>query len=428
MTVPQTDVRLDTSDRRLERAFRVVPYVLLAVSTLLASMADDLIEHRTAAHRLGMLGVAAVAAGWMLWMVTLHPAWARRRRLMALYCAGLLVLIGVLVTRSPWFGLFALTGYLHTWELLSGRWRVAGVTATAALHVTAIFGGRLPEPSLPAVAAFLLMVAVSAGLAVAFSRWGEITTEQNEQRKRIIVELAEANAKLEAAMAENAELQARLLAQAREAGTLDERQRMAREIHDTLAQGLTGIITQVQAARNAAERPADWRRHLDNAADLARESLSEARRTVQAVGPEPLEQRALGDALAEVVERWSDLHEVRAEVTTTGAARPLHPEVEVALLRTAQEALANVARHAAASRVMLTLSFLADLVTLDIRDDGVGFDPEEVRRGDDGGFGLTVMRQRVGRLAGTLEIESEPGAGTAVFAGVPAIPREMAGG
>ena len=113
MTVPQTDVRLDSSDR-LERALRVAPYVLLAVSTLLASMADDLIEHRTAAYRLGTLGVAALAAGWMLWMVTLHPSWANRRRLMALYCAGLLVLLAVLVTRSPWFGLFALTGYLHT--------------------------------------------------------------------------------------------------------------------------------------------------------------------------------------------------------------------------------------------------------------------------------------------------------------------------
>ena len=72
MTVPQTDVRLDSSDR-LERAFRVVPYVLLAVSTLLASIADDLIVHRTAAYRLGTLGVAVLAAGWMLWMVTLHP-------------------------------------------------------------------------------------------------------------------------------------------------------------------------------------------------------------------------------------------------------------------------------------------------------------------------------------------------------------------
>jgi signal transduction histidine kinase len=427
VTIPRTDVRLDISDRRLERAFRVVPYVLLATSTLLASMADELIEHRTAAYRLVTLGVAALAAGWMLWMVTLHPSWARRRRLMALYCAGLLVLIGVLVTRSPWFGLFALTGYLHTWELLAGRWRVVGVTATAALHVTAIFGGRLPDPTVPAVAAFLLMVAVSASLAVAFSRWGEITTAQNEQRKQIIVELAEANAKLEAAMAENAELQAKLLAQAREAGTLDERQRMAREIHDTLAQGLTGIITQLQAARNAAGRPADWRRHLDNAADLARESLSEARRTVRAVGPEPLDGAGLPDALADVVERWSGLHGVQTEVTTTGMVRPLHPEVEVALLRTAQEALANVAKHAAASRVGLTLSYMTDLVTLDIRDDGVGFDPGRVQGDGDGGFGLTVMRQRVGRLAGTLEIESEPGAGTAVFAGVPAIPQEGQG-
>ena len=76
----------------------------------------------------------------------------------------------VLVTRSPWFGLFALTGYIHTYELLSGRWRVVGVTATAALHVLAIFGGRLPDLSLPVVAAYLVLVAVSAGLALGFSR------------------------------------------------------------------------------------------------------------------------------------------------------------------------------------------------------------------------------------------------------------------
>jgi signal transduction histidine kinase len=423
MTVPQTEPRLDGPDR-LERALRVAPYVLLAVSTLLASMAGDLIEHRTGAYRLGTLAVALVAAGWMLWMVTLHPSWAGRRRLMATYCAGLLVLLAVLVTRSPWFGLFALTGYIHTWDLLTGRWRVVGVTATAVIHVTAIFGGRLPEPTAPAVAAFVLLVAVSAGLAVAFSRWGELTTLQNEQRKQVIIELGEANAKLEAAMAENAELQERLLAQAREAGTLDERQRLAREIHDTLAQGLTGIITQVQAARSAEDRPADRHRHLDNALDLARESLSEARRTVRAVGPEPLEGAGLPEALADVVERWSGRHGVRAELHTTGTVRALHPEVEVALLRTAQEALANVAKHADASRVGLTLSYLANLVTLDVRDDGVGFDPGGAHGDGDGGFGLTVMRQRVGRLAGTLEVESEPGAGTAVFAGVPTIPRE----
>jgi signal transduction histidine kinase len=424
VTAPPTDARLDLLERRLERAIRVASYGVLAVATVLAAIADGLGVPTPGGWPL-TLALVGVTAAWMLWMVTLHPAWTGRRPLMALYCAGLLVLTAALVFSNPLFGLFVFVAYLHVWEFLTGGWRVAGVAAAAAIHVVAIFGGRLPDPTLASVAAFVLLAAVIAVMVVLFSRWGEITTEQNAHRKRVIAELAEANARLEAAMAENAELQARLLAQAREAGTLDERQRMAREIHDTLAQGLTGIITQVQAARSAEDRPADRRRHLDNAADLARESLSEARRTVRAVGPEPLEGTGLPDALADVVERWSERHGVRAEVTTWGTPRPLHPEVEVALLRTAQEALANVAKHADASRVGLTLSYLADLVTLDVRDDGVGFDPDRARGdGEGGGFGLTVMRQRVGRLAGTLEIESEPGAGTAVFAGVPAIPRE----
>ena len=109
------------------------------------------------------------------------------------------------------------------------------------------------------------------------------------------------------------------------------------------------------------------------------------------------------------------------QVTATGTARPLPPDAEVALLRTAQEALANVAKHANASRAWLTLSYMGDVVTLDVRDDGVGF---KVPAGGDGrgtGFGLSAMRQRVNRVAGTLAIESEPGGGTAVSARVPAI-------
>ena len=130
---------------------------------------------------------------------------------------------------------------------------------------------------------------------------------------------------------------------------------------------------------------------------------------------------------------------VPATVATTGTAQGLHPEVEVTLLRVAQEALANVAKHAGASRVGLTLSYMDDVVTLDVRDDGVGFrlpadgpgascgpgaswEPAEVGRAG-GGFGLTTMRQRVRRLTGQLEIESEPGGGTAVSASVPAILR-----
>ena len=110
----------------------------------------------------------------------------------------------------------------------------------------------------------------------------------------------------------------------------------------------------------------------------------------------------------------------------------MRPEIEVALLRTAQEALANVSKHAHAGRVVLTLSYMEDLVTLDVRDDGVGFRASETKAAAtassiNGGFGLTAMRQRVLGLAGALEIESEAGSGTTVSASIPAIPAGAGG-
>jgi len=228
---------------------------------------------------------------------------------------------------------------------------------------------------------------------------------------------------------------------------------MAREIHDTLAQGLTGIITQLEAAQQTGN-DAERERRIGNAKRLARDSLAEARRSVQALRPQALENSRLPDALAGEVARWSATSGVAAEVETTGDARALHPEVEVTLLRVAQEALANVAKHAGASRAGVTLSYMEDVVSLDVRDDGVGFNPSapsnESRANESSangssangssangssangrsangspagsGFGLIAMRQRVDRLAGQLEIESEPGAGTAVSASLPAIP------
>jgi signal transduction histidine kinase len=214
---------------------------------------------------------------------------------------------------------------------------------------------------------------------------------------------------------------------------------MAREIHDTLAQGLTGIITQLQAAEQAGQDPAGWHRHVAAATRLARESLSEARRSVDALRPEPLETARLADALTGIAERWSALHGITAQVTTTGTARPMPPEAELALLRTAQEALVNVARHAQATRAWLTLSYMEHEVALDVRDNGRGFDPAQLGDnvagngaaaagpGGDGGFGLVAMRQRIEGLAGTLRVESEPGAGTAISACIPAVPAEARG-
>ena len=210
------------------------------------------------------------------------------------------------------------------------------------------------------------------------------TEEQNLARKGMIAELAQANQRLEEMMAENTGLQAQLLTQAREAGAGDERQRMAREIHDTLAQGLTGIITQLEAAQQTASE-AEHERRIDNAKRLARDSLAEARRSVQALRPQALED---SNCPTRWPTRWPAGRPPAEWPPKSGrpaTQRALHPEVEVTLLRVAQEALANVAKHAAAAHAWVTLSYMEDVVTLDVRDDGSGFaQPEESTDGGDG--------------------------------------------
>jgi len=355
------------------------------------------------------LAVSLVAAGWIAWFVTLHPDWQERQTVAAVFYCGLTVLAGVLVALAPWYGMFAFVGYVYAFDYLRGNWRFVGVAATAVSMATSQMGG---VQNLEGIvwAIWGLVYVVNVVMASGFSH--------------LNIAIHERTAKLEAALEENAGLHAQLLVQAREAGVLDERQRMAREIHDTLAQGLAGIITQLQAAEQADGDETEWRRRVATAAALARDSLAEARRSVHAVEPAALAQARLPDAIGEVTKQWSATTSVAAVLTTTGDARPMHPDVEVTLLRTAQEALANVAKHARASRVGLTLSYMEDLVTLDVRDDGVGFNPDTKRPNGSmtGGFGLTGMRQRVHRLAGRLEIESEPGTGTAISASVPAIP------
>jgi signal transduction histidine kinase len=147
---------------------------------------------------------------------------------------------------------------------------------------------------------------------------------------------------------------------------------------------------------------------------------------VEASRPQALVDASLDEALRDLVARWSALYGIQAAFAATGDALPLHPDIEVAILRTAQEGLANVARHAGATRVAVTLSYMGDVVTLDVRDDGVGFDVPATGAptrptATGSGFGLTAMRQRIVRLAGTLSIESESGAGTAISARLPAI-------
>ena len=222
----------------------------------------------------------------------------------------------------------------------------------------------------------------------------------------------------------------RLLEEAREAGVLRERQRMAHEIHDTLAQGFTSIVMNLEAAEG--DVPASSSRaqhHLEQARLTARESLTEARRLVWALRPGSLEGASLPEALERLAERWSRESGISATLATTGTSHPLPPRVEATLFRVAQEALNNVRKHArGASRAALTISYMGATVALDARDDGAGFDPareaERKRDRDSGGFGLKGVRERVEGVGGTLSVESVLGEGSTLVVELPVFPSE----
>jgi signal transduction histidine kinase len=388
----------------------VVPYVLLAGLTAVTA----LIKRDQPGSLVIDLGLCALIGLWTLGMFTLRPARRTDHRAMGVFIAVFVVLLAVLVVRDPWFGFLTPAGYFYTFVLLPWPVELVGVGAVAVIagYAQSYAIPRTDLVGLLATAAVIGVNVVGMCLTGWLGRRGEVLSRQ---RKDAVDALTETNHRLQASLAENAALHEQLLAQAREAGVIDERQRMAREIHDTLAQGLTGIVTQLQAAETAD----DWRRHVTSAVGLARESLTEARRSVHALRPQPLQSATLSEAIGDVVRRWSALHGIDGQLTTTGTPRVLTPETESTLLRATQEALANVAKYARANRVGVTLSYMDRKVALDVRDDGAGFDPEQTRSSESGGFGLVAMRQRVEALNGTLEIESEPGFGTAISATVP---------
>lgn len=215
-----------------------------------------------------------------------------------------------------------------------------------------------------------------------------------------------------------------LFEQTRESAVLDERNRMAREIHDTIAQGLTGVVLQLEAAEQAAASGTrDVDEHLGRAKSLARESLQEARRSVWNLVPQVLQDGSLIGAMEREVRRFGGRGSSHASLTVSGVPRQLREGCDVALLRICQEALMNVRKYAHARHVRVTLDYGADAVHLSVEDDGVGFGTD-APKGDvpAGGFGLTSMEQRARQLGGVFSVTSEPGAGTRVEATVPAPP------
>jgi signal transduction histidine kinase len=208
---------------------------------------------------------------------------------------------------------------------------------------------------------------------------------------------------------------AELAERQREAAILKERTRMARDIHDTLAQGFTGVIVQMEAAEEALleEDPENAAQHVRRARELARESLGEARRSVHALRPQALEKVGFADALKAIIQNTTAGTSLRAEFRLKGEPRELGPDVEENLLHIGQEALTNALKHAHATKFNALLSFNLEAVCLELSDNGDGFLVNSVN-GE--GFGLIGMKERAEQIGAKLEVLSKLGAGTQIVA------------
>ncbi|MBM4792878.1 sensor histidine kinase [Streptomyces sioyaensis] len=291
-------------------------------------------------------------------------------------------------------------------HLLPLRRSLPAVAATT-LAAVAGFGWHTHTLSVGTVLGPFLGAAVAVAVVLGY----QALYRESEQRRRLIEELTATRSELAAAE--------------RAAGRLAERERLAREIHDTLAQGLSSIQLLLRAAeRVLPQQPTTALGHVRQARTTAVDNLAEARRFVQALSPPALEAGSLPAALERLCATTARSSGLTVHCQVSGAPLVLPTPHEVALLRIAQSALANTVRHAAAGRVELTLSYMDTEVALDVVDDGAGFRPADVPAPGSAaapgtGFGLAAMRARARALQGTLAVESAPGEGTAIAVTLP---------
>jgi signal transduction histidine kinase len=321
------------------------------------------------------------------------------RRVAVLVWAGLLTALAVaaaLVTPAGiWLAFPVFLVQLHVLPAMPGVLAVALTTAVTVAVGTSRAG---------ASAGAVLGPVIGAGVCVGVVLGVRAVIAEAEQRRVLLQDLVEARSVL--AERERAD------------AVVAERERLAREIHDTLAQGLASIELVLRAADAAlaAGEVTGARELIATARTAAGENLAEARAFVRDL-PSPLVRAGLTNALARLAAGTTGRTGLAVDLRTSGDARPLPDQVEQALWRVAQQALANTVEHAGARRATMTLSYLGDAVALDVVDDGRGFDPSAGRAAGRG-RGLTGMSDRVEEVGGTLHVESS-GEGTAVAAEVP---------
>ena len=407
-SAPHAEASLDgkSSVHAWERwapAWHWVFFLVLGLATALA-----LVDQHTSWVRPAAILTFAVCLGGWYWL------WAIHRRIWNLpilqvlaYFAGAATLWVSLLLLHEAFFIIAFSAYSQVFGFLpSPRSAIPG-----AVVLTVLLGMmQTINMDHPTAAPFLIAL-LSGGGGILLSLWIDAIIRQSQERHRLIEDLEATRAELAAAE--------------REAGTLEERQRLAREIHDTLAQGFTSIVTLLEATdAGLAPGQVTARRHLGQALHTARENLAEARRFVWALQPEALSSTSLSKALDRLGEHLQEETGVTTRFVVTGTPQSLSAQAEIALLRAAQEGFANVRKHARASQAVLTLSYAGDRVILNVRDDGRGFDSTAVddRVGDlSGGLGLRGLKARLAVLGGVLAVESTPGEGTVLVAQLPLV-------
>lgn len=348
------------------------------------------------------------------------PTWPR-----ALWLAGLLVLWVALSALTPDAAFLAFPLFFLELHVLPAA------VAVPLVGVTFVFSVWGTTTHLGFEVGSVLGPLIAAGVAVVIGLGYHQMARESRERQKLILDLIATREELAAA--------------SREAGSLAERERLAREIHDTVAQGLSSIQMLLHAAeRDVTDTTTQDRLRL--ARQTAAENLAETRRFIRELTPPALDAQTLPAALRRLAAA-SDEHAAqsgratRVSFSTSGEPVALPMAVEATLLRIAQSALANVVQHADAARAEVTLSYLGDEVALDVVDDGRGFAAARVdeRRADASaeadatdpsspgspgspgraGFGLTAIAQRVRGLGGSAVVESSPGDGTAVSVRLP---------
>ncbi|MET9085884.1 sensor histidine kinase [Streptomyces sp. NPDC004237] len=358
-------------------------------------------------QRLLALGTLAVIVAWYA-LVSRQAMESGDERWGVVYFAALAVAFPLLLAIAPLGGalMFALCPQLF---VMVARWRVR--LPLLLILYAELAWAMLARSGVSRYTLAMVGVTVLVPMTVTILVGAYLTgiREQSRKRAALIEELTTTRAALARA--------------GHEAGVHAERERLAAEIHDTLAQGFTSVLMLAQAARtNLLRDPTAADGQLDILEKTARENLAEARSLIAALAPVDLTGRGLADALDRLAARHIRDTGTHVEVSIVGE-RPSAPTgTDIALLRIAQEALANVGKHADARTVRIELRHESGVLALAVIDDGQGFDPATIR----GGYGLLGLRTRATGLGGTCTVRSAPGQGTTVRVELPSAPAEQA--